>query len=82
MTNPPSVGGAGLALALDVLEKKGTTDKIVKITPEVWDNTSDSGMELLKTNYDPKLDPYYSMDYQVKPWTTYTKEQLLACKGP
>ena len=82
VTNPPSVGGAGLALALDVLEKKGTPEKVVKIQPEVWDNTSDAGLQILKTNYDPKLDPYYSMDYQVKPYTTYTKEQLLACKGP
>jgi ribose transport system substrate-binding protein len=82
VTNPPSVGGAGLALALDVLEKKGTPQKVVTITPEVWDNTSDAGMAILKSNYDPNLDPYYSMDYQVKPYTTYTKDQLIACKGP
>lgn len=82
VTNPPSVGGAGLALALDVLEKKGDHPKVVTITPEVWDNTTDAGMQTIKANYDPKLDPYYSMDYQVKPYTTYTKEQLIACKGP
>jgi ribose transport system substrate-binding protein len=82
VTNPPSVGGAGLAVALDVLEKKGDHPKVIKITPEVWDNATDSGLDNLKKNYDPKLDPYYSMDYSVKPYTTYTKEQLLACKGP
>ncbi len=82
VTNPPSVGGAGLAVALDVLQKKGDHPKIIKITPEVWDNTSDAGLATLKRNYDPKLDPYYSMDYTVEPYTTYTKDQLLACKGP
>jgi ribose transport system substrate-binding protein len=82
VTNPPSVGGAGLAVALDVLQKKGDHPKVTKITPEVWDNATDANLENLKKNYDPKLDPYYSMDYSVKPYTTYTKEQLLACKGP
>ncbi len=82
VTNPPSVGGAGVALALDVLQKKGTYPKVIKINPEVWDNTTAAGMDNLKAHYDPKLDPYYSMDYQVPPYTTYTKEQLLACKGP
>ena len=82
VTNPPSVGGAGLALALDVLEKKGDHPHVIKITPEVWDNTTPAGMDNLKSHFDPKLDPYYSMDYSVPPYTTYTKDQLLACKGP
>ncbi len=82
VTNPPSVGGAGLALALDVLEKKGDHPHVVKITPEVWDNTTPENLANLKKNFDPKLDPYYSMDYSVPSYTTYTKEQLLACKGP
>lgn len=82
VTNPPSVGGAGLAVALDVLEKKGDHPHVIKITPEVWDNTTPENMANLKKNFDPKLDPYYSMDYSVPSFTTYTKEQLLACKGP
>ncbi len=81
VTNPPSVGGAGLAVALDVLEKKDHPH-VIKINPEVWDNTSDANMANLKKNYDPKLDPFYSVDYEIKPYTTYTKEQILACKGP
>lgn len=82
VTNPPSVGGAGLAVALDILQKKADHPHVIKITPEVWDNTTDANVANLKKNYDPKLDPYYSMDYQVPPYTTYTKEQLLDCKGP
>ena len=82
VTNPPTVGGAGLAVALDVLDKKGSPPKMVKVTPEVWDNTTAENVEKLKQYRDPKLDPYYSMAFQVPPYTTYTKEQLLACKGP
>ena len=82
VTNPPSVGGAGLSVALDILQKKAEHPRVTKITPEVWDNASDANLQNLKANFDPKLDPYYSMDYSVKPYTTYTKEQLLDCKGP
>ena len=81
VTNPPSVGGAGLALALDVLDHK-KEPQVIKLTPEVWSDTTDAGMAQLKSAYDPKLDPYYSVDTSVKPWTTYTRAQLLACKGP
>ncbi len=82
VTNPPTVGGAGVALALDVLEKKGNPPRMVKISPEVWDNSTAENIDKLKQYHDPKLDPYYSMAFQIPPYTTYTKEQLLACKGP
>ncbi|MBV9703141.1 MAG: ABC transporter substrate-binding protein [Methylobacteriaceae bacterium] len=81
VTNPPSVGGAGLAVALDVLQKKDHPH-LIKITPEVWDNTTDANLENLKKVYDAKLDPFYSIDFEVKPYTTYTMPQILACKGP
>jgi ribose transport system substrate-binding protein len=81
VTNPPSVGGAGLAVALDILQKKDHPHEI-KITPEVWDNTTDANLANLKKNYDPKLDPFYSVDIEVMPYTTYSLAQILACKGP
>ncbi|MBV8458000.1 MAG: substrate-binding domain-containing protein [Acetobacteraceae bacterium] len=81
VTNPASVGGAGLALALDVLDHK-QEPRVIKLTPEVWSNTTDEGMAKLKAAYDPKLDPYYSVDTTITPWTTYSRAQLLACKGP
>jgi len=81
VTNPPSVGGAGLAVALDVLQKK-EQPHVIKITPEVWDNTSDANIANLKANYNPKLDPFYSIDIAVKPYTNYSMDQILACKGP
>ncbi len=80
-TNPPSVGGAGLAVALDVLQKKDHPH-VIKITPEVWDNTTDAKMAKLKKAYDPKLDPFYGIAFEVKPYTTYTMDQIVACKGP
>ncbi len=82
VTNPAAVGGAGLAVALDVLQKKGDHPHVIKITPEVWDNTTEAGLDNLKKQYDPKLEPNYSVAFEVKPYTTYTKEQLLACRGP
>jgi ribose transport system substrate-binding protein len=81
VTNPASVGGAGLALALDVLDHK-QEPHVIKLTPEVWSNTTDEGIAKLKAAYDPKLDPYYSVDTTIQPWTTYSRAQLLACKGP
>ena len=81
VTNPASIGGAGLAVALDVLQKKDHPHTI-KLTPETWDNTTAAGIEKLKAEYDPKLDPYYSVDTEVKPYTTYTRAQLVACEGP
>src|ERR1700722_708215 len=81
VTNPPSVGGAGLAGALDVLQKKDHPH-VIKINPAVWDNTSDAHIAALKKNYDPKLDPFYGVAYEVKPYTSYSMAQILACKGP
>ena len=81
VTNPPSVGGAGLAVALDVLQKK-QQPHLIKITPDVWDNSTDANVAALKGNFNAKLDPYYSIDVSVKPYTTYSMDQILACKGP
>jgi hypothetical protein len=36
-------------------------------------------MTELQNHYDPTLNAYYSVSYQVAPYTTYTKEQLIAC---
>jgi ribose transport system substrate-binding protein len=81
VTNPPSVGGAGLAVALDVLQKKDHPH-VIKITPAVWDNTNEAHVADLKKVYDSKLDPFYGVAYEVKPYTTYSMAQILACKGP
>ena len=81
VSNPPAVGGAGLGLALDVLQKKNPP-RVVKITPTLWDNDSDAGLASLKKAYNPKVDPYYSVKIDVAPYTNFNMDQLLACKGP
>jgi ribose transport system substrate-binding protein len=79
VTNPPPIGGAGLAVGLAVLQKTHTYDHTIHLTPEVWDNTTASGLSTLQSKADPSLDPYYSVAYDVKPYTTYTKQDLIAC---
>ncbi len=78
VTNPPTVGGAGLAVGLDVLQGK-SHPHLINLDPVIWDNVSSAGMTELKNHYDPNLNAYYSVSYQVAPYTTYTKEQLIAC---
>jgi hypothetical protein len=36
----------------------------------------------LQSHADPKLDAYYSVSYQVDPYTTYQKADLIGCQGP
>ncbi|MBV9288734.1 MAG: substrate-binding domain-containing protein [Hyphomicrobiales bacterium] len=81
VTNPPAVGGAGLAVALDVLDGK-QHPHITHLTPEVYDSTTSEGQQWLKTYYDPKVDPALAIYSPVKPYTHYTIEQEKACKGP
>src|SRR5208282_2696192 len=56
VTNPPAVGGAGLSVAIDVLEGK-QHPHVIHLTPAVYDNTTAEGMAWLKALYDPKSDP-------------------------
>ena len=81
VTNPPAVGGAGLSVALDVLDGK-KVPRVVHLKPEVYDNTTPEGMEWLKSLYDANVDPNYPVYSPVKPYTHYTIEQEKACKGP
>ena len=81
VTNPASVGGAGLAVALDVLQDK-PQPHVIKLTPQVWPNTTPAGLDQLKSVYSQKLDPYFSVATEVKPYTTYSTADLVACEGP
>jgi ribose transport system substrate-binding protein len=81
VTNPPPVGGAGVALALKVLAGE-TVQRENILTPAVWENTTDEGLATLKAAHDPDLDPFYGVNYTIDGWTSYTKDQLIACKGP
>jgi len=79
VSNPPAVGGAGLGLALDILQKKDHPH-VVTITPTIWDNSAN--LDALKKAYNAKLDPFYSVAIEVAPYTHYNMDQITGCKGP
>lgn len=87
VTNPGSVGGAGVRLALHLLDgmsadyTPGPDGKIL-LTPQLWDNVSEEGKAALAAAADPSLDPSWPLGLSIPDWTTYSKEQLLACKAP
>ena len=82
VTNPASVGGAGVTLALQILDGQAPAEKAVLVNPEVWDNVSAEGKAKLEAANDPEIDPTWPLGISIPEWTTYSKEQLLACKGP
>jgi ribose transport system substrate-binding protein len=79
VTNPATIGGVGTSIALDVLEGKDVPRETL-LTPEVWD-MEDTPQEV-ESHYFEDRDPTYSAQVTVEPYTTYTPEQLFACKGP
>jgi ribose transport system substrate-binding protein len=81
VTNPATIGGAGAAVALDLLQGK-SVQNWVKLTPQAWDNGTSTGKKDIKANYSPSRPPTFSARLQIKPWTTYSTQQLFSCKGP
>ena len=90
VTNTAAVGGAGVSLALKLLQgEKIQTDpnasqpNTVLLTPVAADNTTDAGRALLKSWQSVQgLNPQWPLGIQIKDWTTYTPDQAIACKGP
>jgi ribose transport system substrate-binding protein len=82
VTNPPSVGGAGVTLATQILDGQAPSSTTVHVTPELWDNASDEGKAKLAAAADPKINPLWPLGLTIQDWTTYTKDEIIACKGP
>jgi ribose transport system substrate-binding protein len=82
VTNPPSVGGAGVVLATQILDGKPPATTTVHVTPELWDNATDDGKAKLTAASDPKINPLWPLGLTIKDWTTYSKDEIIACKGP
>jgi ribose transport system substrate-binding protein len=78
VTNPAVIGGVGTAIALQALAGDKVEHSTV-LTPQVWTKTD---TDKLKSNFFKDRDPTYSSAVQVKPYTTYSNDQLFACKGP
>ncbi|MCF6098418.1 ABC transporter substrate-binding protein [Mesorhizobium muleiense] len=82
VTNPGSIGGAGVTLALQILNGKKPAEQTVLVEPQLWENATEEGKAKLKGVADPSLSPEWPVSISIPEWTTYTKEQIIACKGP
>jgi ribose transport system substrate-binding protein len=82
VTNPGSVGGAGVTLALQILNGNAPAEKSVMVDPVLWENATEEGKANLMAAADPSLSPEWPVSISIPEWTTYTKEQIIACKGP
>lgn len=82
VTDPAAVGGAGVALALQVLDGKVPPESTALVTPEVWANDTEAGKARLTEANDPDIDLQWPLMIDIPGRTTYTKDQLVACMGP
>jgi len=89
VTNTAAVGGAGVGLALKLLngetvatDPAASQPNTVLLVPVAADNVSDEGKATLKSWQVDGLDPNWPLGLQIEGWTTYTPEQAVACKGP
>lgn len=82
VTNPGSIGGAGVTLALQILNGKKPAEQTVLVEPRLWENATEEGKAKLKSVADPSLSPEWPVSISIPEWTTYTKDQIIACKGP
>lgn len=82
VTNPGSVGGAGVALAVDILNGNAPADKLVLVDPVLWENATEEGRAMIEAAQNPKLDPEWPVSVTIPGWTDYSMEQIIACEGP
>jgi ribose transport system substrate-binding protein len=82
VTNPGSVGGAGVTLALQILQGQMPASQTVLVTPSLWANNTDDGKALIAAAQNPNLDPEWPVSVSIPEWTTYTMDQIIACAGP
>ena len=82
VTNPGSVGGAGVALAIQILDGQMPASKTVLVDPSLWANNQDEGKAQLAAAQNPNLDPEWPVSVSIPGWTTYSMDEIIACKGP
>jgi ribose transport system substrate-binding protein len=92
VTNTAAVGGAGVNLALKLLNGEtvtataGAKPNTVLLDPIAVDNTTDAGKATLKTWLAVTLpDPSWPLGITIDGWTTFTPAQAVppaGCKGP
>jgi ribose transport system substrate-binding protein len=89
VTNTAAVGGAGVALALKLLNGESvTTDpnatqpNTVLLDPVLAEDQTPEGRATLESWLVEGLDQSWPLGLQVEGYTHYTPEQAIACKGP
>jgi ribose transport system substrate-binding protein len=82
VTNPGSVGGAGIALAVDILDGNPPENQIVLVDPVLWENTTDGGRATIAGAQNPDLDPEWPVSVSIPGFTDYSMDQIIACEGP
>lgn len=89
VTNTAAVGGAGVNLAVKLLNgetvetaEDASQPNTVLLDPVLADNVSDDGRATLESWQVDGLDPLWPLGLQIEGWTSYTPEQAIACKGP
>jgi ribose transport system substrate-binding protein len=79
VTNPSSIGGVGVTVALRRLQKQ-SVPRWVKLRPDVWTWPADRAK--INRFAQPGAAADASAQLQIPPWTTYSLKQYRACKGP
>ena len=82
VTNSAAVGGAGVTLALQILNGEEPAEQVTLTEPQIWANDNDEGMASLEEANDPDIDPNWPLQYTLEGWTEYSKEEIIACEGP
>ena len=82
VTNPGSVGGAGIALAVDILDGNPPENQTVLVDPVLWENTTDTGRATIAGAQNPDLDPEWPVSVSIPGFTDYSMDQIIACEGP
>ena len=57
VTNPGSIGGAGVTLAIQILDGQKPDAQTVLVDPALWENATDEGKAQLEAAADPSLEP-------------------------
>jgi ribose transport system substrate-binding protein len=85
VTNPGTVGGAGVTLALQILNGElppipaDEASRFVRVDPSIMANNTPEGQEAIAASQNPDLDPEWPVGLTIEGWTTYTPEELIAC---
>ncbi|MGI9665968.1 MAG: substrate-binding domain-containing protein [Acidimicrobiia bacterium] len=77
VTNPPSVGGAGAAIAIDILEGKDVSKRTL-LTPQALSETADLEAIYVEGEFPAGWSSYM----EIPPYTSYTADDVIACLGP